>query len=190
MARRATQRVTRANADTFVEVNVDPFDVDMMVDRVWDVLRGDRLVEFLTGPAHDHLEEEIVQRFAYEGDNKSGDWPPLAEATMAIRQRMGFSPDEVNIRTTEMFQTLVQDYDAFPTGAASATMILPGSAAEDGAVAEKIRTAQQGRANNPIPGFGPTPPRPVLAVDETDMVALLERLNRWIIWEVAGGFVV
>lgn len=183
------RRVTASNADTLVYIEVDSFDTDQMLMRVWDVLRGERLEEYLSGPAHDHLEEEIVQRFAYEGDSRSGNWPPLAEATMDLRQRMGFSADEINIRTGEMFQTLVEEYDVFATGASSAEMILPGSAADDGAVAEKIKTAQQGRTSNPMPNFGPTPPRPVLAVDTSDMQELLERLSRWIIWEVSAGFV-
>lgn len=175
---------TKVNFD----VQVDKKDTLDMLDRVWRVLSGDHLEDFLQGPAHDYLEHEIVQRFAHQGDRQVGHWPDLSDATQNIRRQLGFEGDwPVNIRTEDMFDVLTHDADYAVTGPNAAEMTLPGNAA-DGVVAEKIKTAQQGKAHNPLANFGPTPPRPVLAADETDLEALLTRLNGWIIEEVIRGF--
>jgi len=171
-----------------VDVRVDSKDTLDMLDRTWRALSGQNLENFLQGPAHDYLEDEIVQRFANQGDYKSGNWPDLSSATQNIRSQQGHDPDwPVNIRTGDMFDVLTHDADYRVMGPHAAEMTLPGSAAK-GLVAEKIKTAQQGKSRNPIANFGPTPPRPVLAVDETDLESLLVRLNGWIIEEIIGGF--
>lgn len=174
-------------ADVKVSIEVDAFDTNRMIERTLKAVDGISLEEYLRGPAHEYLEHEIVQRFAYEGDKKSGDWAPLSEATRTIRRELGYDEEGTNIRSGEMFRILTHDADFYP-GTNSAEMSLPGSAGTRGQMAQKMQTATRGRANNPMPGFGPTPPRPVLAVDEMDMAALLEALNIWIIGEIAGTF--
>jgi hypothetical protein len=175
------------NAPIKVTITVDPFPVQRMMERVMKVLAGGNLEAFLKGPAHEYLEHDIVQRFAYEGDKKSGDWAPLSDATQRIRQSLGYSPDDINIRQNEMFDVLTHEADYY-SGPFEAEMSLPGSAGQRGRMKDKMETATKGRANNPIAGFGPTPPRPVLSVDASDMEVLLTMLNGWIIAELAGSF--
>jgi hypothetical protein len=172
-----------------VEVDVDPFYTELMVQRVMEVLSGPNLENFLQTQAFPHFQDEIVQRFAHQGDRKSGHWPDLSDATQNIRSQEGFGPDwPVNIRTEEMFNEVTESAD-FSAGMASAEMMLPGRGLH-GPVVEKLATAQLGKSGNKMSAnFGPTPPRPVLAVDETDLEVLLERLNGFIITGVVGGLV-
>ena len=175
--------------DLVVNASVDVDEPVDMTQRVWAVLSGPNLEMFLKNQVHPYFENQIVQRFAYQGDRQVGHWPDLSPATVAIREHDGFGGDwPINIRTEEMFHTVTEEADFFAS-ASSAEMSLPGSAGASGTVAQKIKTAQQGKpAPNPMsPNFGPTPPRPVLAADETDLVALMALLSRWVIWEVLRG---
>lgn len=172
--------------DQRVSVSIDRGSVDHMLERAWAAVSGPSLEAYLRGPAHRHFEDEIVARFAYQGDKQVGHWPDLADATQNIRAEAGFGPDwPVNIRTEQMFETVTRDADYFMSDG-FAEMTLPGSHAS-GPVVEKIKTAQAGRESNPIPGFGPTPARPVLAADEGDMAALLFSLNTWIMAYMTGS---
>lgn len=191
----ATSGTTRAamnmRPDVAVSIEVDAHEPIDMMERVWAVFTGPNIATFLEGPAHSYLEKEIVNRFAYQGDRQVGHWPDLSEATVEIRESLGYPGDwPINVRTEELFETLVNERDIIP-GEAEALMRIPGSAGQDASVAAKLETAQSGRPGpNPMsPNFGMTPPRPVLAADETNLVALLEILNRWVIWEIARGFV-
>lgn len=176
----AAQQIVGQAPGTRAQIVIDDQEVNRMIDSVWDAVSGQSLVRFLRGPVHDHFEEEIVQRFAHQGDAKSGHWPDLSEATVGIRG----SDWPVNIRTEEMFQTLTEESD-YEMGEFFAQMDLPGPV--DEVTEQKLITAAEGRTTNPIPNFGPTPARPVLAADESDMMEILARLNRWIIWHVASG---
>lgn len=188
MARTVMQRLqNKVDRRNRAIVEVDSKEAIDMIGRTMRVLSGDKLEDFLQGPAHDYFEDEIVQRFAHQGDRKSGHWPDLAASTNRIRRALGFPEDEVNIRTEELFATVTEDADYYIMGDSAASMMLPGSAAT-GVVAEKLRTAQLGKQTNPMFPGAVTPPRPVLAVDEDDMEALLERLSRWITWELVGSF--
>src|ERR1043165_3957037 len=100
------QNVLGQKPEVKVDIQVDSFDVNRMIERTFSVLTGMNLETFLRGPAHDYLEDEIVQRFAVEGDKKSGHWPELSDATRSIRKHLGYSEDDMNIRSGKMFQVL------------------------------------------------------------------------------------
>lgn len=161
-------------------LEIDDAAVLGLVDRVWEAVSGPSLEAFLRGPGHKYLANEVVARFAYQGDKKTGDWPDLSEATQNIREQQGFGADwPINIRTEEMFHVVTEEAD-FLMMTNEAEMVMPGQAGKSGLVAKKIQTAQEGSNSNPIDGFGPTPPRPVLAADETDAIALVEVLALWV----------
>lgn len=145
-------------------------------------LSGPNLERFLFDQAHPYFEQRIVNRFAVEGDSASGFWPPLSEATEEIKDALGAEP-YANIRTSDMFHTVTEEAD-FWFADNYAEMILPGSAAH-GLVAEKIETAQLGKAVNPIAQFGPTPPRPILVADERDMAQMLTELTTFIMTDLS-----
>ena len=170
-----------------IEVEVNSFPVDRLVDAVNDAVSGPSLAVWLEGSAHDHFEHEIVNRFAYEGDRKSGPWEPLHDATIDIRHALGVpGPGPINIRDQGLFDFVTTSRDTH-FGDTWATMDLPGNPPDDTTRA-KLTTAQRGSNNNPL-GYGPTNPRPVLAVDESDMASLLIRLETHIMLAVVrlGG---
>jgi hypothetical protein len=168
-------------------VRVDSFETQAMLSFAMVAVSGPSLAGFLDDKAANWLHEEIGLRFAYEGDRKSGDWPRLQESTNQIREALGFPADTpINIRTGDLEEFVTTAHDV-TQGPMSASMDLPGDV-PDPVLAKKLRTAQQGASSgeNPFPGTGPTPPRPVLAVDETDMVELLARLEAHIVTQVIG----
>lgn len=169
---------------SIVTTQVDTLDVDRMIERVMLSLSGPNLERFLFDQGHEHFERRIVNRFAVEGDSASGWWPELSDATMEIKEALGAEPYS-NVRTSDMFHTVTEEAD-FWFADNYAEMILPGKAAH-GLVAEKIRTAQEGKATNPISNFGPTPPRPILAVDEQDLAQVMTDLTTFIMTDVAAG---
>jgi len=156
-----------------------------MLTRAMIALSGGSLAAWMDGPAQNHVHEDIALRFAYEGDSKSGNWEPLAEGTNAIRQALGFPPvTPINIRTGEL-ERAVTEQDQITTGPDWAVLDIPGDDL-DPLTRRKLETAQAGRADNPISGFGATPARPVLAVDESDMMVLLDTLAAHIIYQIIG----
>lgn len=166
-----------------IQIDVDSFPVDQLVEAVNTAVSGPSLRAFLYGSAHDHFEHEIVQRFAYEGDRKSGPWEPLHDATIDIRHALGVpGPGPINIRDQGLFDFVTSSRTTI-AGDFWAQMDLPGRP-PDSVTEDKLRTAQRGSNNNPL-GYGPTSPRPVLAVDESDMAALLIRLETHIMLAVA-----
>lgn len=169
--------------DQRASVTIDARQVNEMLDKVEKATSTVSLEAFLRGPVHQHFEDAIVNRFAYQGDAQVGHWADLAEPTQNIRASHGFGADwPINIRTEEMFNALTGHADYVP-GDNEAIMVLPGNV--NSSVAKKIKTAQEGSDSNPL-GFGPTPARPVLAADERDLATLLIALNSWLIFQIGG----
>lgn len=169
-------------------VDVDDEDAIRMMDRVMETVGPVSLERWLRMAAHPHFTNEIVQRFAYQGDRVSGHWPDASEATEAMKENLEFDAEALNIRTGEMFDFLTSKAQ-FSVAGDQAMMSLPGRRPNP-LMTRKIRTAQFGSNDNPIDEFGPTPPRPVLGFDEQDMEFLLRSLERWVVWGVVGSFVV
>lgn len=169
-------RLPRGAVQTYVYV--DDFDVQRLLLAVERAVSGPSLAVFLKGPVNQYLHEQIGLRFAYEGDKASGNWDPLSDATNSIRQTLGYPPvSPINVRTGEM-EAWLTDPDSmdFTYGAWAAMLHIPGGAPTP-LHEKKLDTAQKGSTSNPIPEFGPTPPRPVLAVDASDMATILEGLQ-------------
>lgn len=166
-----------------IEVEADPS--LKLLGAVEAALTAQSLETWLVGDVHTYLSEEIGLRFAYEGDKKSGNWPALADATNRIRESQGFpGQTPINIRTGQLRDWVTTHYDVMPEGE-GATLLIPGDPPTT-TLATKLETAQLGRPDNVIPGYAPTPPRPILALDETDAAVILESLNRHLIGSLAG----
>lgn len=167
-----------------VSVDVDSFQVEQMLRAVRLSISPSALVAFLDGPVQDHFAADIEMRFAYEGDAKSGDWPWLTDATNSIRRSQGFAEDSpINVRTGKLLDFVTTEFDSGPV-AGGAQISIPGNAPA-GELENKLKHAQFGATDNPMPGARPTPPRPVLAFDETDMEVILGLLSIHIL-EFAG----
>jgi len=134
------------------------------------VLMSDQgLVAFLGTAIGPYLKKRAADRFASQGDDVSGAWKPLSPATIAIRQDGGFGAGPINRRTGELENCAVQSgWDAYPI-TKGATMRFPGKK-PGGRLKEKVITAQEGRSGDEGPDYPRTVPRPVVGVNETDML--------------------
>lgn len=138
---------------------------------------------FLHGFVWPHFRDRIVDRFAYEGDSASGPWPPLSPATIEIKESLGYydQADYANIRTGAMFEYVKNSKTVAPNGL-GAVLRFPEEP-NDPIMRRKLRVAQAGDPgpNWLNPAMGETPPRPVIAMDGTDLVEVIARLQRWIV---------
>lgn len=169
---------------TRIAVDIHDAAVRELVDRVMLALRPEVLRDFLIDDVRPYMQDEIVARFAFEGDDASGDWPRLSDATQNIRAHAGFGPDSpINERTGQLVEYLVANWDTFvdPIGA---NLVIPGEA--QGSMEAKIRHAQVGSpaGENPLFPNSSTPPRPVLALDEENLVAVMEMIEAHLMFSV------
>lgn len=162
---------TRTGKAELVEFVFFTQDMDALFARMDRSIAGPALAVFLQTQGQEFFHHDIEDRFNEEGDPKVGFWAPLKDATISIRESLGFGDGPINRRTDEMFDALMGDYPV-SMGPAYAEMKVPGPVSD--LAARKIETAQHGAAFNPVGWFGPTPPRPVLAVSEMDAQALME----------------
>jgi hypothetical protein len=186
---RANKRAARTGGTTTIVgnliIHVDHQRVDAMLGALQMAISPPSLEWWLDEKAHPYFQEDIVQRFAYEGDRKSGQWPPLTEATHRIRRELGYTEDDINRRSNKLLEFVAEDYDTAVTQD-MAVMNVPGDP-PDALTARKLETAQLGSDDNPR-GFAPTPPRPVLAEpDQVDVAFLLESLMFHVSDMVTGG---
>lgn len=154
------------------EIIVDTTEVAGMLDALAVGLSAPSLELFLREDVSRYFEEDISGRFEAEGDAKSGEWAPLSEATIEIRNALGFGEGPINVRTGELKEHVTEDREFF-AGVEWTEMQIPGQT-QDAVIAQKLSTAQRGSNSNPIPQFGPTPARPVLAADEADLMKVME----------------
>lgn len=132
------------------------------------------LVAFLNTVVDPFIRNRIQQRFASEGDDVVGTWHPLAAATQQIRAFYGFPPSHpINQRTGRLESWLVgtsSDVKQFGVGA-SLQHPPPGS---DAILNKKLKTAQSGSS------YPPTSPRPVIGVNENDLLFVTSSLVAWL----------
>lgn len=173
-------------SNTHVFIVVEDFDVRQAFERLETAIAPYSLSMFLREDAASFFRTNIEERFNEEGDALSGFWPPLKPATVNIKEELGVDrPEAPNIRTGDMFDALTGEYDV-TMGPGFAQLDIPGEV--DGFTREKIQMAQQGKAENENPFFGPTPRRPVLATSEMQLATLLERLEMNIVERMVRGF--
>lgn len=169
-----------------VSIDIDSIEVRALLERFERAVGQASLVLFLEGPATKFFHDDIESRFEEEGDAKSGFWQPLRDATIDIRRADGFGDGPINVRTGEFKEFMLSDYDVFG-GTMWAEMNVPGSPG-DSQTATKLATAQQGSNDNSL-GYGPTPARPVLAVSEMDLFALVGLLQIHILEYALAGLI-
>lgn len=128
------------------------------------------LATFLNTTVDPFIRARIDARFSGEGDEVVGSWHPLTQATQAIRASQGLPPDHpINVRHGKMKHFLTQSkMDVKPSGFDAVGIHPPPTG--DKEMQEKIVTAQMGR-NSPR-----TPPRPVLGVNENDLLFITSEL--------------
>lgn len=172
--------------NVILDIDVNKLDVERLLHKLELAISGPSLAAFLEGSASEEFRENIIERFDEEGDALSGFWEPLKDVTVDIKRALpdlAGSPETINVRTGEMFKALTQNYDT-NFGADWAQLNVPGDV--DALTETKIRTAQQGSNNNPL-GYGPTPPRPVLATSEMQLGVILQKLEYHIVDMLVGS---
>jgi hypothetical protein len=127
---------------------------------------------FLGAVVDPYLRGRASDRFASEGDDVTGGWAPLKDATQEIRSNSGYgAAHPINKRTGELEDYIVNaphNLSAAPWGA---SLTLPGTT-PTGELFDKVETAQHGRDR--------TVPRPVLGMNERDLVFVLTALAQYI----------
>mgnify|MGYP006319646487 FL=1 len=168
-------------------IHVDASQPLNMMARVAQAVSPPSLARFLENETSDYLFDQIQARILAGGDDVTGKWPELSDATVRIREAYGFPGSwPKNWRTGEMMR-FVSKTNSVTAGPGGVELQIPGDT-NDSVMEQKIGTAQKGRTTNPLPNCGPTPPRPILALDDVDAGYILERLEAHIIDEIIGGF--
>ena len=117
------------------------------------------------------FQERGRMRFQEEGDDASGKWLPLKPATHKFRiQAQVGAAHPINRRTGELENYITNGAPGFAhPNTLGVTFTFPGKP-PIGELKDKVETAQRGRD---YPG---TDPRPVLAINERDLLAVMTDL--------------
>lgn len=137
------------------------------------------------------LQHRAEQRFNTEGDLASGKWNELRPATNLIRLLLGYSPvHPINLREGDLHRFVTHSGGTVSPVGDGAELTWPGPG---GAQEEKLKVAQQGSPSGENPWFksAKTAARPVVAIDQADVAALLVALNGHLMEHMQGvGFTV
>jgi hypothetical protein len=143
-------------------IDVEARDVIAKLTRLSAALSPPMLEQFLLGSVVPYIQERIKRRFATQGDDAVEKWDPLQPSTQEERIAEGYSPDDINYRTGELFDYIANADGDVSTGAISANLTYPKLDTEE-AVLYQFVAAQAG-----VPSQG-VPARPVLALSEADL---------------------
>lgn len=128
------------------------------------------LAAFLYGVG-EWVQERAQTRFAQEGDDVSGKWAPLQQATVEIREHAGFEGARpINKRTGELEQYITQSQIGVVSAPGVGVMTYPNNEPNSAGLRQKVQTAQAGRTTPK------TQPRPVLGLNEKDLGVVLTML--------------
>lgn len=145
--------------------------VQAMLAHLQNKLSPPNLGAFLLGQVDPYLRARADARFQSEGDDVTGKWAPLEQATEMIRASQGFpAAHPINERTGELRDYLANAPSAVSMNVIGTTLTYPG-AAPSGELADKMATAQAGRS------YPETVARPVLGMNHNDLTAVLTMLS-------------
>lgn len=166
-------------SDFELEINVDHHDLDLVMERVQMALADEQISAFMEEIVIPYEHHRIEDRFAHEGDELTGPWAQLRDATIAIREAKGYSAGPINQRSGEMLQFLTSNSELRESGGGIVTATIPGTDIA-GEMLDKIMTAQLGRKTPS------TKPRPVLAIGPKDIAAIVTGFRTWITEHIAA----
>lgn len=136
------------------------------------LLSAESMATFLGVEVGPYLQKRASERFRNEGDDVVGKWATLKPATVAIREggNWGVGGDHpINRRTGEMEEWITQG-QLNPTPSVEGASLQFPSKPPSGGLADKVQTAQGGAVEPP------TVARPILGVNEQDMIFVVSRL--------------
>lgn len=157
-------------------------DVHQLLQSLNTVIGGAALADFMAKEVYPYLRERALSRFGTGGDDASGKWPPLHEATQNFRAYEGYgATGPINVRTGELENYIRGVSPALVVSPDSVTMIYPGNLPDDPILSRKYRTAQAGSNQKPR-----TAPRPVIAMNSADWTFIYTALERHIMTRGLG----
>lgn len=145
------------------------------------------------------IHDRAVHRFEGQGDEAvGGDWQQLSGSRQDIREHNGLVPGDypINHETSELETWITSNKGKVSINSFGATFSFPGGAPRKPSLKSKYQTAQAGKpAGFPMPdGRGGTkpsptaaPPRPVVGLDELDMIHTFAALQLWVAGVLAKG---
>lgn len=153
------------------EIVGDRRGVQAMLNSIDSALSPEGLSAFLGLAVGPWVKERAADRFAQEGDDVTGKWAPLQDATVEIRQKAGFGGDHpINKRTGELEEYITQGQIGVTAAPGVATLKYPKNPPATKGLKQKMSTAQRGR------GYPATVPRPVLGLNERDLAQVMTML--------------
>lgn len=118
--------------------------------------------------------QRASERFALEGDDASGTWKPLAQATVSRRMAAGQTPIKINDRTGAMRAWVEGAPGVVKTAAGGVAMFEWPGTPTNRTIGKKLKTAQMGQTA-PY-----TPARPVIVADNADLLSIAVAAEEWI----------
>lgn len=147
-------------------------DAPLMLAKLSTILSSGSIAVWLDTEVDPILHERAAQRFKEEGDDASGAWASLSDATESIRESQGYgAAHPINVRSGELQSYIEDTQGRTVVDPAGATLSYPGDS-PTGQVWAKLEGAQLGE--------GRAPARPVLAVSETDQALVVGSLEAYI----------
>ncbi len=158
-----------------LDITTDSESFDAVRDNLDRKMDSLGIAAFLSSVVDPFLRNRIDSRFQSEGDEVSGRWHPLAQATQQIRASYGYPPNHpINVRTGKLRSHLVGTRSDVQANGMGATLIHPPPGSGDPVTNKKIKTAQSGSSHPP------TPARPVIGINENDLIFITSSLTAYL----------
>ena len=158
-----------------ISVVGDTAGVERMLHHLETKLMPPNIAGFLMVKVAPYLNERAKNRFKNEGDDAVGRWAPLTKFTEDLRAYQGYGPAHpINKRTGRLENYITQTPSSIVVTPIGSELTLPGQPAT-GTLANKVKVAQRG-GTQPGGIYRPTPARPVLGMNERDLLAVLTML--------------
>lgn len=158
-----------------LDIDVRERDVDRMLSAVNTMLQPLQLMGFLSATISPYIRTRARDRFRTEGDEVSGPWAPLRQATQDFRahSNLPIAPSHpINRRTDDLFDYITNSPDAvMALPGVGAQLTYPGNPPTNPWTAEKVKTAQGGKTKPK------TVARPVLGLGMNDLVYVVGALT-------------
>lgn len=155
--------------------------VEALLREFEDTMTSESLADFMGKVIYPYLRDQSLDRFESEGDETTGKWAPLSDASERWRRWDGVGGDDLNKRTGKLEEFIRQAVPTIIRGSDSAILQYPGGLPGDKNTAQKYRVAQQGQAAGVDKRRKPkTPPRPIVAVGVEEFAVVSSRLEKFI----------
>lgn len=159
---------------TIVQFIIEAESAEAFIEKMELALGPERITEFLEGPTNEWITNRAHERFDHEGDSASGEWGGLSQATVDIREALGYGDGPINERTGQLRRWAVSS-GTITEEEGSIGGIWPG----DDPVGQLIPKVEHARKGGISDWGNPFPARPVVAFDAEDVTGIALAFARW-----------